>query len=74
MKKTCEFLKNIEECKCSDCCYCSCSIFLYKGHCVHLLMACLYAKISYPGVMVIKAFRQKNGKGRPKNATKALNL
>lgn len=63
-----------EECKCSDCCYCSCSIFLDKGYCVHLLMACLYAKISFPGIMVIKAFRQKKSKGRPKNATKALNL
>ncbi len=39
-----------EECKCPDCCFCSCSIFIDKGYCVHLLMACLFAKISFPGV------------------------
>ncbi len=61
-----------EECKCPDCCFCSCSIFIDNGYCVHLLMACLFAKISFPGVMVIKAFRHKKHKGRPKKANKAL--
>jgi hypothetical protein len=61
-----------DDCKCAECCFCSCSHFVDRAYCTHILVACLHSKISFPGLLVKRAFKQKKKTGRPTQASKAL--
>jgi hypothetical protein len=63
-----------DECSCPECCTCSCSYFLDKGYCSHLIMACLLSNSSHHGIQLLKKFKSKKRAGRPPLAAKALSI
>ncbi len=61
-----------KECNCSECCKWSCVYFLDHAICKHLLHLYNLNQINPPGVGTKKTFSIKTRRGRPKQASRAL--
>ncbi len=60
------------ECTCSECLNCNCVYFLDHAICKHVLYICEREKIELPGLVLKRTFSTRNKKGRPRNASRAL--
>ena len=60
------------ECTCSECLNCNCVYFLDHAICKHVLYICEREKIELPGLVKKRTFSTRNKKGRPRNASRAL--
>jgi hypothetical protein len=63
-----------KECNCAECCNCSCVYFLDHAFCKHLLHLYNFNQINPPGVVTKKTFSIKIRRGRPKQASRALQV
>jgi hypothetical protein len=59
------------KCTCSECLNCNCAYFLEHAICKHVYI-CDREKTELPGLVKKRTFSTRNKKGRPRNASRAL--